>query len=111
MRLAKQRKKASVMFIRVSLSILLAAATLAPAASDARPRPRDHDAAFAATQEGRFLPLPAIEARIVPQMRGFTYLGPELNAGRYRLKFMRGARLVWIDVDPRTGEVIGRSGF
>ena len=101
------------MSIRVSLSILLAAAILAPAASDARPRPRDHDAAFAATQQGRFLPLRAIEGRIVPQMRGFTYLGPELDvgSGRYRLKFVRGSRLVWIDVDARSGEVIGRSGF
>ena len=101
------------MSIRVSLSILLAAATLAPAAADSRPRPRDHDAAFAAAQQGRFLRLPAIEARIVPQMRGFTYLGPELDAGagRYRLKFMRGRQLVWIDVDARSGEVIGRSGF
>ena len=101
------------MSIRVPLFILIAAATLAPAGSDARPRPRDHDAAFAATQDGRFLPLRAIEGRIVPQMRGFTYLGPELDAGagRYRLKFMRGRQLVWIDVDARSGEVIGRSGF
>ena len=101
------------MSIRVTLSILLAAATLAPAASDARPRHRDHEAAFTATREGRFLPLRAIEARIVPLMRGFTYLGPELDAGsgRYRLKFMRGAQLVWIDVDARSGAVIGRSGF
>jgi hypothetical protein len=77
------------------------------------PRQRDQDAAFQGRREGRFMPLRAIEGRIIPQMRGFDYLGPELDphAGRYRLKFMRGPRVVWIDVDARTGEIVGRSGF
>ena len=89
-------------------------ATLVPAgAADARQRDREQDAAFRATQEGRFVSLRTIEARIVPQMRGFTYLGPELDAGagRYRLKFLKGPQVVWIDVDARNGHVIGRSGF
>jgi hypothetical protein len=103
------------MILRPLLLAALAGALLAPApgAAAARPRDRDHAAAFAATREGRFLPLRAIEGRIVPQMRGFAYLGPELDAasGRYRLKFMRGPQVVWIDVDARTGQILGRSGF
>jgi len=85
---------------------------LAPAA-DARPRDKEQDTAFKATREGHFLPLRAIESRIVPRMNGFDYLGPELDAGsgRYRLKFMRGGQVIWIDIDARTGQVIGRSGF
>ena len=81
--------------------------------ADAGPRQREQDEAFKGTRDGRIIPLRAIEARIVPQMRGFAYLGPEYYAdvGRYRLKFLRGQRLVWVDVDARTGEVIGRSGF
>ncbi|HEY1606811.1 MAG TPA: hypothetical protein VGF77_14560 [Allosphingosinicella sp.] len=77
------------------------------------PRRRDQDIAFQARREGRFMPLRAIEARIVPHMRGFDYLGPELDAaaGRYRLKFMRGPQVVWVDVDARTGEIVARSGF
>jgi len=77
------------------------------------PRPRDQDIVFRGTREGRFMPLRTIESRIVPRLPGFDYLGPELDpaAGRYRLKFMRGPRVVWVDVDARTGEVIGRSGF
>jgi len=61
----------------------------------------------------KLIPLRAIEERIVPQMRGFSYLGPEFAAeeARYRLKFMRGPKVVWIDIDARTGEVIGKSGF
>lgn len=58
------------------------------------------------------MPLRAIEARILPRMQGADYLGPELDFGseRYRLKFMRGGQVIWIDVDARTGQVLGKSG-
>ncbi len=26
------------------------------------------------------------------------------------LKFMRGGQVIWVDIDARTGEVVGRSG-
>ena len=96
--------------------ILLAAlaAAAAPVADvSARPHEREQDEAFKGKQQGRFLALRDIENRIVPQMRGFAYLGPELDAyaGRYRLKFMRGPQVVWIDVDARTGQLLGKSGF
>ena len=101
------------MILRTSLLAGLAALIAVSATADSRPRDREQDAAFRATQNGSFVSLRQIESRIVPQMRGFTYLGPELDAGaeRYRLKFMRGHQLVWIDVDARSGQVIGRSGF
>jgi hypothetical protein len=92
----------------------LAGAALPIAAADSRPpREREQDEVFKATRQGRFLPLRTIEDRIVPRMRGFSYLGPELNtaSGRYRLKFMRGPQVVWIDIDARSGEIVGRSGF
>jgi hypothetical protein len=115
MPLTNQPKRLSFMIFRALLPFALAGALLGTAAApaEARPRDREQDEAFKGTREGRFVPLRAIEARIVPQMRGFTYLGPELDAGsrRYRLKFMRGPQMVWIDVDARSGEVIGRSGF
>ncbi len=100
------------MLVRV-LTIVALCTTILSSAQASRPRDREQDTAFHGAQQGRFLPLRAIEARIVPRMRGFDYLGPELDAaaGRYRLKFMRGPKVVWIDVDARTGEVIGRSGF
>jgi len=90
----------------------LAAAGFAAAPLSARPHNRDQDAAFEATQQGKLMPLRTIESMIVPQMRGADYLGPELDAasGRYRLKFLRGDRVIWVDVDGRTGRVIGRSG-
>jgi hypothetical protein len=99
-----------------SLSAFLIAATALTATAFpavAGPRERDQESAFRGAQAGRIIPLRAIEQRIVPLMRGFDYLGPEYYAdiGRYRLKFLRGQRVVWIDVDARTGEVIGKSGF
>ena len=106
--------KNSEMMARFSLLVcaLAALAAVIPAAAHP-PRPRDQDVVFQARRDGRFMPLRAIEGRIVPRMRGFDYLGPEIDpgAGRYRLKFMRGAQVVWIDVDARTGEIVGRSGF
>lgn len=81
-------------------------------AADARPPHREQDAAHRAMQEGRILPLRAIEAMILPRMRGFDYLGPELDvaSARYRLKFMRGPRVIWVDVDGRTGQILGHTG-
>jgi len=102
--------------MRILSALLIAATALSAAASapaTAGPRERDQASALKGAQTGRIIPLRAIEARIVPQMRGFSYLGPEYYAdiGRYRLKFLRGQRVVWIDVDARSGEVIGKSGF
>jgi hypothetical protein len=101
------------MVFRSVLTLALVVTAFAAPPADARPRDREQDEAFRATREGRFVPLRQIESRILPQMRGFTYIGPELDPGigRYRLKFVRGPQMVWIDVDARTGEVIGRTGF
>ena len=104
------RRKVSVMFLRILLAAAIGAATVAPA--DARPRQREQDEAFRGAQQGRYLPLRSIESRVLPRMRGFDYLGPELDAGsgRYRLKFMRDGQVVWIDIDARTGQVMRHSG-
>ena len=78
-----------------------------PAAAE---RPRDQDRAFRAIQDGRAIPLPRIEHRVMPMMRGADYLGPEFHGGTYRLKFVRDGRVIWIDVDAATGRVIGQAG-
>ena len=102
--------------MRIVPVLLIAVTALSAAASGpaaAGPRDRGHSAVFHGAPSGRIIPLRSIEQRIVPQMRGFEYLGPEYYAdiGRYRLKFLRGQRVVWIDVDARSGEIIGKSGF
>ena len=73
-------------------------------------RVRDQDRAFRATQQGRSMPLPMIEQRVMPRMGGADYLGPELRGSTYRLKFMQNGRVIWVDVDAATGRIVGRSG-
>jgi len=76
-----------------------------PALAD---KPRDADRAFEATRDGRSMPLPQLERRVLPFMGGADYLGPELNGDNYRFKFMQNGRVIWVDVDGQ-GRVIRRS--
>lgn len=92
---------------RSLLSAALAAGLIAGPALAAPPR--DAERAFKATKEGRSMPLPTIERRVMPLMPGADYLGPEFNGRTYRLKFMKNGRVIWVDVDARTGEIKGRS--
>ena len=70
--------------------------------------PREQERAWEATREGRSMPLPQLERRIMPMMGGADYLGPELNGDTYRFKFMQNGRVIWVDVDGQ-GRVIRRS--
>lgn len=87
---------------------LLSIAVAAPGEA----RPRDQDAAYEAMRSGHIRPLREIEGRVLPRMNGASYLGPEFDSesATYRLKFMRAGSVIWIDVDGRTGAIIGRSG-
>ena len=99
-------------------TLILAAAlagglTSAPALADpprdrgAQP-PREQERAWEATREGRSMPLPQLERRVMPMMGGADYLGPEMNGDTYRFKFMQNGRVIWVDVDGQ-GHVIRRS--
>ena len=59
-------------------------------------------------QAGRTMPLREIERRILPQMRGSDYLGPQWDptASAYRLKFIKEGQVTWVDVDARTGRIL-----
>jgi hypothetical protein len=70
---------------------------------------RESDRAFEAKREGRSMPLPQLERRVLPFMGGADYLGPELNGPIYRMKFIQNGRVIWVDVDPQTGRIIRRS--
>ncbi len=60
---------------------------------------------------GAVRPLRDIERHVLPMMPGMQYLGPEYDtsAMAYRLKFIRDGRVVFVDVDARTGQVIKES--
>nr|WP_082826011.1 PepSY domain-containing protein [Croceicoccus estronivorus] len=60
---------------------------------------------------GNVRPLREIERIVLPQMRGMQYLGPEYDAAAmaYRLKFIHDGRVVFVDIDARSGRIIRRS--
>ena len=90
-------------------ALLLAAVacglTSAPALADP---PRDANRAFQGVRQGRSMPLPQLERRVLPSMGGADDLGPELNGDNYRFKFIQNGRVVWVDVDGQ-GRVVRRS--
>ena len=91
-------------------TLLLAAAVLggltsAPALADP---PRDANRAFQGVREGRSMPLPQLERRVMPMMGGADYLGPELNGDTTRFKFIQNGRVIWVDVDGQ-GRIVRRS--
>lgn len=60
---------------------------------------------------GNVRSLREIERRVLPMMPGMQYLGPEYDpaAMAYRLKFIRQGRVVFVDVDARSGGILGQS--
>jgi hypothetical protein len=70
---------------------------------------REQERAWQDTRQGRSMPLPQLERRVMPFMGGADYLGPEINGGTYRMKFIQNGRVIWVDIDPQTGRIIRRS--
>lgn len=79
----------------------------APAAEAAQRRDEQNDAR-AQMMAGKVKSLRSIENRVLPKMSGSQYLGPEFDpvAQVYRLKFIRKGRVVFVDVDGRTGAIL-----
>jgi hypothetical protein len=93
------------MYRKLLLAALGAGLFSAPALADP---PRDAKRAFQGVRQGRTMPLPMLERRVLPSMGGADYLGPEINGDSYRLKFIQNGRVVWVDVDGQ-GRIIRRS--
>lgn len=57
---------------------------------------------------GNIMRIRDIENRIIPAMGGAQYLGFEYDPAMlaYRLKFIREGRVIFVNVDARSGEVI-----
>ena len=84
------------------VSALLLPLTLA-ASAPAPDQQREQDRAWAAVRSGRVL---------LPTMPGAQYLGVEFDADSavYTLKFLRDGAVIWVQVDGRTGQIVGRTG-
>lgn len=93
------------------LFVLLAAGLIMSSPADAQrrlpvTRGGEQEAAYRASQQGQILSLQEVRQRV--RVPGADYIGVEFDGRVYRLKFMRGAEVIWIDVDARTGRVLGR---
>lgn len=94
---------------RIALSLSLAVAVSTAPHAFAKPGDAQGQAR-AEMRAGNVMSLREIEGRVLPTMPGMQYLGPEYDpaAMAYRLKFIRDGRVVFVDVDARTGQVISR---
>ncbi len=109
---ARLCQQAMVIF-KPFLFLAVIGSVMAVPAEAQKGRRGEQDAALAATRQGDVRPLRAIENNIVPGMkaRGANYIGAEFDgqAARYRLKFIHEGAVIWVDVDGRSGAIIGRT--
>jgi D-alanyl-D-alanine carboxypeptidase len=107
--------------MKMVLPFLLLATLAAPLAAQAPDQPAgatpgqrrsDQERAYDARRKGAVMSPRAIEGRVLPSMKGYEYLGFDLDFATsvYTLKFMRDGVVVWVDVDGRSGQIIGRTG-
>lgn len=92
----------------ISLALIAAVLPTAPtlaAPGDAQEKVRQD------IRAGNVRTLREIEQQVLPKMQGMQYLGPEYDptAMAYRLKFIREGRVVFVDVNARTGEIMRQS--
>ena len=114
-----RRPYATAMTMLLFPATLVATLAAAPLLMGAAPmlagepvqRRGDQMSAFQARKTGA-LSLREIEARVIPTMKGAQYLGFDYDSGSaiYTLKFLRDGTVIWVDVDGRTGQIVGRTG-
>jgi len=84
---------------------------IAPQPLSAADRRGEQNEARAQMMAGKVKSIRSIEDRVLPRMSGSEYIGPEFDPGAqvYRLKFIRDGRVIFIDVDGRTGDILRQS--
>jgi uncharacterized membrane protein YkoI len=100
--------KAMMKQLAVALSVSLALAV--PALTGLAQGTGEQNQVRKEMRAGNVRPLREIEGRVLPTMPGMEYLGPEYDptAMAYRLKFIRDGRVVFVDVDARSGTVLNQ---
>ncbi len=93
-----------MMFRTVVLAAALAGAVV-PAAAQ-----REQDNAYRLAKEGQIMQLGDILALVSPHVAG-KFIGSEFDPDHvmYRLRYMQGNTVRNVDVDARTGRILGRS--
>lgn len=95
---------------RLSRLVLAGLAAAVPLTAQAAPRRDEQGEVRKDMREGAVRSLREIERRVLPTMSGMQYLGPEYDSAAmaYRLKFIRDGRVVFVDVDARSGQVLSQ---
>ena len=91
--------------------LVLGAALVVPQWASASDRRSEQNEARAQMMAGKVKSIRSIEDRILPRMGDSEYIGPEFDPGAqvYRLKFIRDGRVIFVDVDGRTGTILRQS--
>ncbi len=95
--------------MRLAPALLAAIVAFAVVPADAQrlsPMRGEQMEAYRANRQGEILSLPEIRARV--RVPNAEFIGADFDGRVYRLKYMRGSEVIWIDVDARTGRVLGR---
>ncbi len=73
---------------------------------------REQDQAYRLARDGQIMQLGDIIAQVGPRVGG-KYIGSEFDASTtmYRLRFMRNGAVTNVDVDARTGRIVGKGTF
>ncbi|MEJ6677034.1 PepSY domain-containing protein [Parasphingorhabdus sp.] len=81
---------------------------LAPQIAAASDRRSEQNEARSQMMAGKVKSIRSIESRVLPRMADSEYIGPEFDPGAqvYRLKFIRDGRVIFVDVDGRTGAIL-----
>ena len=92
------------------LALGLVSGTIAASPAEAQRR-SDQGEARKEMRAGNILRAREIENRVLPMMGNAEYLGFDYDstAMAYRLKFIRNGRVLYVDVDARTGRILRRS--
>lgn len=88
--------------------LVLGGIALVPQMATSKDRRGEQDEARAQMMAGQVKSIRSIEDRVLPRMGDSEYIGPEFDPGAqvYRLKFIRDGRVIFVDVDGRTGTIL-----
>ena len=93
--------------LTVLIGAVLALGMAMPAQAGGR---RDEqDAARRSMLDGQVMHFAMLKRRVDAKMNGASYVGSEFDpsSNRYRLKYVQNGKVVWVDADGRTGDIIG----
>lgn len=93
-------------------ALLLLASAAQPASAQRFSRDEEQKSARKQMLDGNVMPFSIIKRRVESEMTGATYVGVASppREGVYRLQFLReDGKVLWVDVDGKTGNIIGRT--